>query len=627
MDNSLKTPTTSYGLRFTFTSRQVSQYTNNSLNKTQYISKKQKSRMESLKKETEKITKSKEHHKNLRGRLAQLKTDQSLYKEKVKETDELLETQNKAAVVIQRFARGYLLRKKIDEEWHAMKREKLIEMVTEMDNSHNRFIYKVGKMPLIATIILQRAVRRHFFYKKIMRIKKVYLHMLELKEQETYRLIRTVLKNLYCVKLVNTLKFERFRNKRLAVIKNKLALLTIKNVFAREKMSWKIVRIRIRKFKRNMKMPPKKQVGRRGTLILEADKQLIKKLTDKKPEIVIKKSESPDASPTNTEAKNKELSFASIIPTEAKPMPPETNDENIDKGQENPEASIKDQLQPEGQFLQPSLSQETIVTTTTEKEERAREEFLKKLEEERKIKVALGRISYGVREKDPDRLLPYLKTVSGVEPDFPSPSKPEKLEKTREKKIIQRLPDHPNKSTNRKYVPGSYMKETQAYQFSKMCPEELHYEEESISLPAKVRNNSTLMTPTAAFIQKTSGNPSARSHSTETKAAEKLIIASKKFRSNILLEIPEHPEKTEKPSSPSKKIPVLLHVKQPKTVKTDLPEIPILNNHRVSISFAEALPEYSEFLTQYQKSPRKAKLDPILDKSSRIKVFGPQDLS
>lgn len=623
MDKSVKTPTSSHGLRFTFTSKQISQYSNNSLNKTQYISTKQKSRMESLKKETEKIKISKEYHKNLRGRLAQLKTDQSLYKEKVKETDELLETQNKAAVVIQKFARGYLLRKKIDDEWHAMKKEKLIEMVTEMDNSHNRFIYNVGKMPLIAAVVIQRAVRRHFFYKKILRIKKVYLYMLDLKEQETYKLIRSVLKNLYCMKRVNTLKFEKFRNKRLAAIKNKLALLNIKSVFAREKMSWKIVRIRIRKFKRNMKVPPKKPIGRKGTLIMEADKQITKKLTDKKPEIVIKKSESPDASPRNTEPKNKDLSSSTIFANEVKPIITElkVNVENIDSSQVNPEVANKDQLQPEGQFLQPSLSQETIVTTTTEREERVREEFLRKLEEERKVKVALGRISYGVRQKDTDRLLPYLKTVSGVEPDFPLPSKQEKKEKAKEKKVFEKLPESPNKSTNRKYVPGSYMKETQAYQFSKMCPEEIYYEEESITVPIKVRNNSTLMTPTAAFIQKTSGNPSARSHSTETKAAEKLIIASKKFRSNILLEIPEQPEKPEKPSSPAKKIPVLLRAKQPKPLKTDMPEIPIINNHRVSISFTEALPEYSEFLTQYQKTPKKAKLDPILPKSSKIKIF------
>ena len=626
MEISSKIPTSSHGVRFTFTSKQVSHYTNNSLNKTQYISRLQKSHLESLEKETKKISTSKQYHNDLRTRISKLKTDQSHYKQKLKEIDDNLENQNKAAVIIQKFTRGFLLRKKIDEEWYAMKKVKLVELVTEMDNSHDRFLFAVGKMPNIAAVVIQRAVRRHFFYKKIMRIKKVYLHMLELKEQETYRLIRTVIRTLYCTKLVKTLKFEKYKIKRLAAIKNKLALLTIKIVFAREKLSWKIVRIRIRKFKRNMKVPAKKPIMRKGTLILDQDKTITKKVTlaEKKIEIVIKKPESPERSPKNLV----NPSTSQQEPINSIQNPPISTTENKDINQNLLQTQSKDQLLTEGQFLQPSPSQETIVTTTTEKEERAREEFLRKLEAERKEKVALGKISYGVRNKDQERLLPYLKTFSGIEPEF-SISNSITLNSSsneKKKKLIVKNSESLNKQTKRKYISGSYMNETKAFQFARMEPDDFYTEEEPTHSPSKVRNNSTLMLPTAAFIQKTSGNPSARSHSTETKVAEKLIIVSKKFRSNILLEIPEKPEKSEKQFSPTKKIPVLLHVKQPQPIKIEVQEVPALNNHRVSISFTEALPEYSEFLTQYTRSPRKSKLDPILPKSNKIHIFDSQDL-
>jgi hypothetical protein len=115
------------------------------------------------------------------------------------------------------------------------------------------------------------------------------------------------------------------------------------------------------------------------------------------------------------------------------------------------------------------------------------------------------------------------------------------------------------------------------------------------------------MAPTAAFIQKTMGNPSSRSHSTETKTAEKLVLPSKKFRSNILLEIPEQPEKKEN----HRKVPVLLSFKNKEKVKDESEQ----NNSnffstRVSFSFDEALPEYSEFLQQYTKTPKR-KLEPL----------------
>ena len=76
-----------------------------------------------------------------------------------------------------------------------------------------------------------------------------------------------------------------------------------------------------------------------------------------------------------------------------------------------------------------------------------------------------------------------------------------------------------------------------------------------------------------------------------------------------MLEIPEQPEKKE---TVTKKIPVLLNFK-PKNIVTD--DAPVnqtqIFSTRVSISFDEALPEYSEFLNQYTKTPKRSKLEPI----------------
>ena len=621
MENKYKNLRNSYGLHSTFTSGQKTQFSDNSMSKTQKTSNLQKTHMKTLQEKITKISQSKKTREILRGRISDLKTAQNSYRARVKESEEEGLRLNEAAVKIQKHVRGYLIRKKIDNEWHDMKKFHMNQMISEVLSGRDKYLYGIGRLPVIAAKVLQKAYRRRLFFKKIMRIKATYLKILDLKEQEGYRKIRGILSNLYAVKLINQKKFERFREKKLAGIKRKLALLSIKKVFAREKISWKIVRIRIRKFKRNIKVPQRKLV-RRNTIVTDTEpKSPLRKIPtmDKKPEIIINKPESPENPPCGPKSpENKEISIikpeTTIIPSlelktsseQEKKSRPVTPSSPKPAGQED-DKKLKT---PSQAMLLPSASQESIITTTTEKEAQARAEFLQKLEEERKIKVALGKISYGVRGLDENRILPYLKTFSGQDPDFTIiPQSPVKQQTVMIPPIRER-PIEIQSFRRKVYMPGSYMKETMAFQNARIDPHELYYDEESNSGHSlRPRNNSTLMAPTAAFTQKTMGNPSSRSHSTETKTIEKLIVPSKKFRSNIMLEIPEQPEKKE---TVTKKIPVLLNFK-PKNIVTD--DAPVnqtqIFSTRVSISFDEALPEYSEFLNQYTKTPKRSKLEPI----------------
>jgi hypothetical protein len=128
------------------------------------------------------------------------------------------------------------------------------------------------------------------------------------------------------------------------------------------------------------------------------------------------------------------------------------------------------------------------------------------------------------------------------------------------------------------------------------------------------------MAPTAAFTLKVAGNPSARSRSTESKAGEKMVIVSRKFRSNAFIELP--PASNQQP----KRVPVLLFMPPKAPIKEErereaeiekaLDAAPVSN--RVSLSFNDALPEYSGFLMQYSQTPRRPKLEPILFKATKI---------
>jgi IQ calmodulin-binding motif len=569
-----------------FTKSIKAQYQDNSLEKNRIAFKIHQAHLANLNKAREILNQKKNYRKDLVNRIDLYEKNLKDYDEKVKTTYETEELMERSAVKIQKVARGYLLRKSVEQEWIRMKKNKLFESVKDFERSQYRNIFKLGKLPNIAAVVIQGAFKRNIFYKKIIRITRTFMILSRKKEEETYRKIKSMLLQLYSKQILKKYKFDKFRTKRLGIIKRKLALLAIKNVFKREKISWKIVKIRLRKFKR-MNTLNKKKIQRRSTTIneksLEESKVLEKnKKNDKKVEI-IKNNEESDTKNIQFTKNDNEINTIKV--------------EVIENTEE-----IKDSSQ-DSKEMSSSSSQESIETTTTEKEAIARAELLKKLEEERQEKIALGKISYNIREKDDNKLLPYLKGVSGSNPDV-IPFKP----------FIEKPPIYPKNYENKAYSPlknkkriitGDYMKETAAYQFRyNNMPEP---DEETPKKPHKTRKNSTLMAPTTAFTQKILGKPSARSHSTETKPTEKLEIPKINFSSvsNI-----EPPSNTTKP----KQMPILW-VKPQKVEPKEEKIQP--NTTRFSLSFYDALPEFSGFLAAYAQTPKKHRLEPIVLKGSK----------
>ena len=462
-----------------------------------------------------------------------------------------------------------------------MKKKKLMEEVREIDESNSRYMYNLGRLPRIAAITLQRAIRRFFFYCKIQRITKVYHYLAKKKEEDTYRIIRSLLPILYDKMIIKNLKWEKIKGKKLFLIKRKLAILKIKNLFKKEKLSWKIIKIRIRKFKRNIKPPNAKPLIRRNTLMIE-EKQIEIKRDMKKEE------------PTNVEKKKLQIKE---IKADSLPKIIETTVETIKFDQNSSEVQ-------NSEGIRSSSSQVSIETTTTEKEALAHAEMLKKFEEDRQNKIALGKISYNVREEP--RILPYLKNVPLVPGTIPKPIIEKKIIKEKDSEKINE-----KKAAKKKSFNDSYMRETISFQFSRFDAPEPVFENHTQTAYTKVRNNSTLMVPTSAFMQKISGNPSARSHSTETKTGEKLEIIKKKFASIGFLNVPP-------PPSQPKKIPILLIKTTKNEVKSEEAQPQSAKVNSFSLSFNDALPEYSGFLTHYQKTPKRPKLDPILLKAKKI---------
>ena len=569
-----------------FTGSVNSQFQDTSMKKVQHQKKVQQKHLQNLNKTQEIVIKSYKYHKDLENRIDNYHKDFTEYKKQAEVNEKLKVKMIHSAIKIQKVIRGFLCRKHIETEWVNMKKEKLMKFVQEIEDSQPIYLYEVGRIPEIAAITLQRAVRRRFFYKRIIRITKTYQILLMQKEMETYKKIRSVLPILYSKMHLRYLKREKFVQNKLKQIKFKLALLSIKSVFKREKISWKIVRLRIKKFKRNLKVPAKKTNIRRGSVAFDSPP-----IEKPRIEITLEKKISKDPSPSHV---------------------PET----ILKDQQDPNLL---KVSPTKGELHSCSSQESILTTTTEKEAYFRTEMLRKLEEERQAKIALGKISYNVRDKEENRLLPYLRT-SGI-PDSPlckplsdrSPiSLIQKSFGEKNKEVIDEAKSKPPlpSQRKRKYLIGSYMRETVSYQLGRVDAQETGFEESTQQVYGKTRLNSTLMTPTAAFTQKILGNPSARSHSTETKTGDKIELPKNRFASIAHLSLPQT-------NPPPKRVPlIVLNPPKLEIPEQIMPEAPKTN--RFSLSFYDALPEFSGFLAQYTKSPKKTKLEPIAIKGNKV---------
>lgn len=147
-------------------------------------------------------------------------------------------------------------------------------------------------------------------------------------------------------------------------------------------------------------------------------------------------------------------------------------------------------------------SEEDFETTTSDREAEEREEMLKKMEEERKMRIHFGKISYNC----PDFKLPKILTsLHQKEVNFPTESSPlPTISPIKKKKIIN------FESKRRKNLNDgpSYMRATVSYNLSKSDAKQDDYEPFNLS-KVTPRENSTVMDPTKTYLLKVTHKRSA----------------------------------------------------------------------------------------------------------------------
>ena len=158
---------------------------------------------------------------------------------------------NQAAIKIQKWVKGFFARRKTDEVLVGILRNLHRNNMEELKNNSNYCLLNIGKKPREAAIVLQRAVRRRTFLQKISRIATVYEAFRAEKVKKASEKLRKYMGLFGCKARLENLSWLRYKTAKLKKIRRKLAILVIKEVIKREKINVRLMRLKVRKYRRN----------------------------------------------------------------------------------------------------------------------------------------------------------------------------------------------------------------------------------------------------------------------------------------------------------------------------------------------------------------------------------------
>ncbi|OMJ90942.1 hypothetical protein SteCoe_6610 [Stentor coeruleus] len=155
-----------------------------------------------------------------------------------------------SALKIQKFYRGYLVRKAYEEEiFNLLKTKVKRQTESTVENAFDNF-FSLGRKVEWAKNVLTRFFKRLAFVLKIRRIEKTYYVLKVEKRIKAEDLIKKSLSCFIFHDLISTIKYKQSYECRLSQIRKNLALITIKNYFKSTKLTFRQLKRRIKIYKR-----------------------------------------------------------------------------------------------------------------------------------------------------------------------------------------------------------------------------------------------------------------------------------------------------------------------------------------------------------------------------------------
>ncbi|OMJ85040.1 hypothetical protein SteCoe_13762 [Stentor coeruleus] len=225
-------------------------YNDNSLNKGTLLKEKQGIEMKQLFIKQTLLDKQASVRNNAISKRKMQETWDGIVQDKIAEYKANYAKENKAATVIQKYIRGHLLRMAVEQDFIDLIEIKCDKLIKESTAQALEIMLNLGVILVPATTAIQKAFRRYLIKKKISRLQKCYENYLYEKAEEAARMAKVSMRIIINYRILKELRFYQYRKRRLVQIKERLAILKIKEFWKSKKLSFRIIREKILRLKR-----------------------------------------------------------------------------------------------------------------------------------------------------------------------------------------------------------------------------------------------------------------------------------------------------------------------------------------------------------------------------------------
>jgi len=191
--------------------------------------------------------------------------------------EEDFKLKNESASIIQKCFRRFLIKKFFQERTVGKLRPDLNRNIMDLDLQAQYCFWNIGKNACLCAVKIQRWVRRLFCLAKIKRITKVYLVFKERKEFQSVSTIKLAISHFKCKEILNAKKRNFFIKNKFQNIRRNLAILKIKQIVKREKINLRLMKLKIRKYRRMSFMKGFEKRVRKNSSLTETSDNSIKK--------------------------------------------------------------------------------------------------------------------------------------------------------------------------------------------------------------------------------------------------------------------------------------------------------------------------------------------------------------
>ena len=160
------------------------------------------------------------------------------------------ENLNSNAIKIQKAIRGWLVRKNLELDLINLSKNRVSSNILQMQKTGKFCLLNIGASLKEAATKIQKFIRRQNFYQKIKRLQKAYALYLETLKEPLYQVIKKGLRTYFARQILININYEKFKTSKLEKIKRKLAIIKIKKIFKKKKLSFKIIKNKIKRFKK-----------------------------------------------------------------------------------------------------------------------------------------------------------------------------------------------------------------------------------------------------------------------------------------------------------------------------------------------------------------------------------------